>query len=511
MTTVGSQDTTGPMTRDELKDLACLGFSADLVMQSFCHTAAYPKPVDVADPPHAARLHHARAAASRCVPATASSTPGSTACCCPTPSAPAATRTPASRSASRSPPAPASSPSRPRPASCRSTCRNRCWCASRARCSRGITLRDLVNAIPYAAIKQGLLTVEKKGKKNVFNGRILEIEGLPDLKVEQAFELSDASAERSAAGCTVRLEQGADHRVPELERHAAEVDDRRGLRRRRARWSAASRPWRPGSRTRRCCKADADAEYAAVIEIDLADDQGAAARLPERSGRRQAAVGGRRRQDRRSVHRLVHDQHRPLPRRRPSCCEGKTDIPTRLWIAPPTKMDASILKEEGYYAISAEPARAWKCRAARCAWATRREIRRAARRVDLDAQLPRTVSASTRASTWPRRSLAAVGALLGKIPTFAEYMAALEGVKGKEGEVYRYMNFDQIEGFKGSGRRAATVLTHQQAGTHAHRAVPASSGPAIRAAVLLPATLILFVVLKRTAQPYPRLATGRMA
>ena len=154
----------------------------------------------------------------------------------------------------------------------------------------GITLRDLVNAIPLYAIKQGLLTVAKKGKKNIFSGRILEIEGLPDLKVEQAFELTDASAERSAAGCTVHLNKEPIIEYLHSQHHADEVDDRQRLRRTRARSSAASRPWKPGSPSRSCSQADADAEYAAVIEIDLADINEPIARLPERSGRREAAV-----------------------------------------------------------------------------------------------------------------------------------------------------------------------------------------------------------------------------
>jgi aconitate hydratase 2/2-methylisocitrate dehydratase len=231
MTTVGSQDTTGPMTRDELKDLACLGFSADMVMQSFCHTAAYPKLVDVQDAPRTADFHqHPRrrlaASGRRHHPLLAEP--------------PAAARYRRHRRRLAHPlPDRHFLPGRLRPGRlCR---RHRRDAAGHAgigagalqgqAAGPGVTLRDLVNAIPYYAIKAGLLTVEKKGKKNIFSGRILEIEGLPDLKVEQAFELSDASAERSAAGCTIQLEQGADHRVHELEHHADEVDDRQRLRR----------------------------------------------------------------------------------------------------------------------------------------------------------------------------------------------------------------------------------------------------------------------------------------
>jgi aconitate hydratase 2/2-methylisocitrate dehydratase len=405
MTTVGSQDTTGPMTRDELKDLACLGFSADLVMQSFCHTAAYPKLVDVKMHRDPAELHHhprRRLAASgrRRHPLLAQ------------PPAAAGYRRHRRRLAHPLPDRHLL-PGRFRPGRlCR---RHRRHAAGHAgigagalqghKMQPGITLRDLVNAIPYYAIKQGLLTVEKKGKKNIFSGRILEIEGLPDLKVEQAFELSDASAERSAAACAVRPEQGTDHRVHALEHHADEVDDRQRL----------SGCPHPGRRIKameawianpQLLKADADAEYAAVIEIDLADvkepivacpnDPDDVKLLSEVAGAKidEVFIGS-------CMTNIGHF------RAAGKVLDGKSDIPTRLWIAPPTKMDAMILNEEGYYASSASPARAWKCRAARCAWATRRRSARAARRCRPRRATSRTAWASTPASTsvrpnWPR-------------------------------------------------------------------------------------------------------------
>ena len=202
MTTVGSRDTTGPMTRDELKDLACLGFSADLVMQSFCHTAAYPKLVDV-------KMHRelptfiANRGGVALRPGDGVIHSWLNRLLLPDTVGTGGDSTPASRSASPSRPVPVWSPSLPPPASCRWTCRNRCWSAS-GQDAAWHHLRDLVNAIPYYAIKRGLLTVEE-GQEEHLSGRILEIEGLPDLKVEQAFELSDAAAERSAAACAIAL------------------------------------------------------------------------------------------------------------------------------------------------------------------------------------------------------------------------------------------------------------------------------------------------------------------
>ena len=314
MTTVGSQDTTGPMTRDEMKDLACLGFSAELVMQSFCHTAAYPKPVDVKTHATLPDFISDRGGVSlrpgdgvihswlnRMLLPDTVGTGGDSHTRFPIGiSFPAGSGLVAFAAATGMMPL-----DMPESVLVR----------FKGKMQPGITLRDLVNAIPYAAIQQGLLTVEKKGKKNIFSGGILEIEGLADLKVEQAFELANASAERSAAACTVRL---AKEPVIEYLRsnvallkwmiangyagpaHAAAPHRGNGSLARRS--EAARTRCR-----RRICGRHRDRHDR---------DQGADRRLPERSGRREAPVAGCRREDRRGLHRQLHDQHRPLPRRR---------------------------------------------------------------------------------------------------------------------------------------------------------------------------------------------------
>ena len=251
MTTVGSQDTTGPMTRDEMKDLACMGFSADLVMQSFCHTAAYPKPVDVKTHATLPASSPARAGVSlrpgdgvihtwlnRMLLPDTVGTGGDSHTRFPLGiSFPAGSGLVAFAAATGMMPL-----DMPESVLVR----------FKGTMQPGITLRDLVNAIPYAAIQRGLLTVEKKGKKNVFSGVILEIEGLENLKVEQAFELANASAERSAAASTVRLAKEPVIEYIALERGAPQMDGRQRLRGSRARWNAASPPWKPGSPIRSC-------------------------------------------------------------------------------------------------------------------------------------------------------------------------------------------------------------------------------------------------------------------
>ncbi len=314
MTTVGSQDTTGPMTRDELKDLACLQFSADMVMQSFCHTAPYPKPVDVLTHRELPPFITHRGGVSlkpgdgvihswlnRLLLPDTVGTGGDSHTRFPIGiSFPAGSGLVAFAAATGVMPL-----DMPESVLVR----------FKGELQPGVTLRDLVNAIPYYAIQQGLLTVEKKGKKNIFSGRILEIEGLPKLKVEQAFELSDASAERSAAGCTVRLDK-----EPIIEymtsnitlmkwmiangyEHRATLENR--IRAMQA-WIAKPELLAP----------DADAEYAAVIEINLADIKEPIVACPNDPDDVKPLSDGRRRQDRRSLHRLLHDQHRPLPGRR---------------------------------------------------------------------------------------------------------------------------------------------------------------------------------------------------
>ncbi len=346
MTSVGSQDTTGPMTRDELKDLACLGFSADLVMQSFCHTAAYPKPVDV-------KTHHTlpefistrggislrpgdgviHSWLNRMLLPDTVGTGGDSHTRFPVGiSFPAGSGLVAFAAATGVMPL-----DMPESVLVR----------FKGKLQPGVTLRDLVNAIPLYAIKQGLLTVAKQGKKNIFSGRILEIEGLPDLKVEQAFELSDASAERSAAGCTVHL-----NKEPIIEYINSNITllgwmieqgykDPRSLQRRIDKMKA----WLADPQL---LKADADAEYAAVIEIDLADvhepilacpnDPDDVKTLSEVAGAKidEVFIGS-------CMTNIGHF------RAASKLLEGKRDIPTKLWVAPPTKMDAAELTKEGHY------------------------------------------------------------------------------------------------------------------------------------------------------------------
>ncbi len=348
MTSVGSQDTTGPMTRDELKDLACLGFSADLVMQSFCHTAAYPKPVDV-------KMHHELPAfistrggvslrpgdgvihswLNRLLLPDTVGTGGDSHTRFPVGiSFPAGSGLVAFAAATGVMPL-----DMPESVLVR----------FKGTMQPGVTLRDLVNAIPLYAIKAGLLTVEKKGKKNIFSGRILEIEGLPDLKVEQAFELSDASAERSAAGCTVHL-----NKEPIIEYINSNIAlmkwmiannyaDARTLQRR----IAAQEAWLANPQL---LAGDADADYAAVIEIDLADihepivacpnDPDDVKTLTEVSGAviDEVFIGS-------CMTNIGHF------RAASKLLEGKRDIPVKLWVAPPTKMDARQLTEEGHYGV----------------------------------------------------------------------------------------------------------------------------------------------------------------
>ncbi len=312
MTTVGSQDTTGPMTRDELKDLACLGFSADMVMQSFCHTAAYPKPVDVKTHRELPAFISNRGGVAlrpgdgvihswlnRLLLPDTVGTGGDSHTRFPIGiSFPAGSGLVAFGAATGVMPL-----DMPESVLVR----------FKGTMQPGITLRDLVHAIPYYAIQQGLLTVAKQGKKNEFSGRILEIEGLPDLKVEQAFELSDASAERSAAGCTVKLnpapikEYLTSNIVLMKNMIADGYQDRRSLERR----IQAVQAWLAKPEL---LEADKNAEYAHVIEINLDDLKEPVLCCPNDPDDARLLSAGGGHQDRRSVHRLVHDQHRPLSR-----------------------------------------------------------------------------------------------------------------------------------------------------------------------------------------------------
>ena len=444
MTTVGSQDTTGPMTRDELKDLACLGFSADLVMQSFCHTAAYPKPVDV-------KMHHElpdfienrggvalrpgdgviHSWLNRLLMPDTVGTGGDSHTRFPIGiSFPAGSGLVAFAAATGVMPL-----DMPESVLVR----------FKGEMQPGVTLRDLVNAIPLYAIKAGLLTVEKKGKKNIFSGRILEIEGLPELKVEQAFELSDASAERSAAGCTVHLDK-----EPIIEYMNSNItlmkwmiaqgyQDARTLTRR----IKAMEAWIANPEL---LKGDADAEYAAVIEIDLKDikepilacpnDPDDVKFLSEVAGDKidEVFIGS-------CMTNIGHF------RAAGKVLEGKTDIPTRLWIAPPTKMDQHILTEEGYYGILGRTGARMELPGCSLCMGNQAQIRKGSTAVSTSTRnVPNRLGIDTRVYL-SSAELAAVCALMGKIPTVEEYMEQVKMLGNVSGEVYRYMNFDQIKEF----------------------------------------------------------------
>ena len=444
MTTVGSQDTTGPMTRDELKDLACLGFSTDLMMQSFCHTSAYPKPVDI-------RTHHELPAfmtnrggvslrpgdgvihswLNRLLLPDTCGTGGDSHTRFPIGiSFPAGSGLVAFAAATGVMPL-----DMPESVLVR----------FKGNMQPGITLRDLVNAIPLYAIKRGLLTVEKQGKKNIFSGRILEIEGLPDLKVEQAFELSDASAERSAGGCTVHL-----NKEPIIEYMRSNItlmkwmiangyEDARTLGRR----IKAMEAWIANPQL---LKADANADYAEIIEIDINEikepilacpnDPDDVKFLSEVSGTKidEVFIGS-------CMTNIGHF------RAAGKVLEGKTDIPTRLWIAPPTKMDAMVLTEEGYYGILGRTGARMEAPGCSLCMGNQASMRKGATAVSTSTRnFPNRLGIDTNVFL-ASAELSAVAALLGRIPTMQEYLDQLGSLNAKAGEVYRYMNFDKIKSF----------------------------------------------------------------
>lgn len=444
MTTVGSQDTTGPMTRDELKDLACLGFSTDLMMQSFCHTSAYPKPVDI-------RTHHELPAfmtnrggvalrpgdgvihswLNRLLLPDTCGTGGDSHTRFPIGiSFPAGSGLVAFAAATGVMPL-----DMPESVLVR----------FKGNMQPGITLRDLVNAIPLYAIKRGLLTVEKQGKKNIFSGRILEIEGLPDLKVEQAFELSDASAERSAGGCTVHL-----NKEPIIEYMRSNItlmkwmiangyEDARTLGRR----IKAMEAWIANPQL---LKADPDADYAEIIEIDINEikepilacpnDPDDVKFLSEVSGTKidEVFIGS-------CMTNIGHF------RAAGKVLEGKTDIPTRLWIAPPTKMDAMVLTEEGYYGILGRTGARMEAPGCSLCMGNQASMRKGATAVSTSTRnFPNRLGIDTNVFL-ASAELSAVAALLGRIPTMQEYLDQLGSLNAKADEVYRYMNFDKIKSF----------------------------------------------------------------
>ena len=444
MTSVGSQDTTGPMTRDELKDLACLGFSADLVMQSFCHTAAYPKLVDVKTHRTLPSFITARGGISlrpgdgvihswlnRFLLPDTVGTGGDSHTRFPIGiSFPAGSGLVAFAAATGVMPL-----DMPESVLVRFT----------GKLQPGITLRDMVNAIPFYAIKAGLLTVEKKGKKNIFSGRILEIEGLPDLKVEQAFELSDAAAERSAAACSVRL-----NKEPIVEYLKSNItlmkwmiaegyEDRRTL----ARRIKAMEDWIANGTL---LQPDADAEYAAVIEIDMNEvkepllacpnDPDDVKTLSDVQGDKidEVFIGS-------CMTNIGHF------RAAGKILDGKSDIPTRLWIAPPTKMDAMMLNEEGYYSVLGKSGARMEMPGCSLCMGNQAQIRKGSTAVSTSTRnFPNRLGIDTRVYL-SSAELAAVCALMGKIPTVAEYMAQVKTLESKSADVYRYMNFNEIPQF----------------------------------------------------------------
>ena len=452
MTTVGSQDTTGPMTRDELKDLACLGFQADLVMQSFCHTAAYPKPVDVEMQHTMPDFIRTRGGVSlrpgdgiihswlnRMLLPDTVGTGGDSHTRFPMGiSFPAGSGLVAFAAATGVMPL-----DMPESVLVR----------FKGEMQPGITLRDLVHAIPLYGIKQGMLTVEKKGKINEFSGRILEIEGLEHLTVEQAFELSDASAERSAAGCTINLseESVAEYlrsNITMLRWMIAEgYGDPRTLERRAQQMEA----WLADPKLMR---ADKDAEYAHVIEIDLAEvkepivccpnDPDDARFLSEVAGDKvdEVFIGS-------CMTNIGHFRAAGK-----LLAQNKEPLKTRLWMSPPTKMDQAQLMEEGYFNIYGTAG--VRTEMPGCSLCMGNQARVAARSTVL--------STSTR--NFPNRlgdganvyltsaELAAVGAVLGKLPTPAEYMEYAKDLNSMSAEIYRYMNFDQMEEYSEKAKSA---------------------------------------------------------
>ena len=453
MTTVGSQDTTGPMTRDELKELACLGFSADLVMQSFCHTAAYPKPVDIKTHQELPDFFAQRGGVAlrpgdgiihswlnRMLLPDTVGTGGDSHTRFPLGiSFPAGSGLVAFAGALGVMPL-----DMPESVLVR----------FKGELQPGITLRDIVNAIPYVAIQKGLLTVEKKNKKNVFSGRILEMEGLPNLKVEQAFELTDASAERSCAGCTIKLSvetisEYLRSNVTLLKNMVARgYTDARTIMRRVAKMEE----WLANPTL---MEADADAEYAQIIDIDLNEITEPIVAAPN---------------DPDNVKLLSEVANDPVQEVFVGSCmtnighyratgkvlEGAGVVKTRLWICPPTRMDEHQLKQEGVYNIF-EGANA------------RTEIPGCSLCMGNQARVADgTTVFSTSTRNFNNRmgkdarvylgsaELAAVCALLGRIPTVPEYLDIVaQKIHPFADDLYRYLNFDQIAGFEDEGRVVA--------------------------------------------------------
>lgn len=458
MTTVGSQDTTGPMTRDELKDLACLGFSADLTLQSFCHTAAYPKPVDIDTQHSLPDFIMNRGGVSlrpgdgiihswlnRMLLPDTVGTGGDSHTRFPMGiSFPAGSGLVAFAAATGVMPL-----DMPESILVR----------FKGEMQPGITLRDLVHAIPYYGIKQGLLTVEKKGKKNAFSGRILEIEGLTNLTVEQAFELSDASAERSAAGCTIKLpeESIAEYLRSNITLLRWMISQGYGDKRTIERRAQKMEDWLANPEL---MEADKDAEYTEIIEIDLAEvtepivcapnDPDDARLLSEVAGDTidEVFIGSC----------MTNIGHFRAAGKLFESTKGT--LKSRFWMSPPTKMDAHTLMEEGYYNIYG--AKGARMEMPGCSLCMGNQAR--------VADGATVLSTSTR--NFPNRlgnganvyltsaELAAIGGILGRLPTPEEYLEYASKIDSMSDEIFRYMNFDQIESFvQGAedGKRIAAV------------------------------------------------------
>jgi aconitate hydratase 2/2-methylisocitrate dehydratase len=442
MTTVGSQDTTGPMTRDELKELACLGFSADLVMQSFCHTAAYPKPVDIDTQHTLPDFIMNRGGVSlkpgdgiihswlnRMLLPDGVGTGGDSHTRFPLGiSFPAGSGLVAFAAALGVMPL-----DMPESVLVR----------FKGEMQPGITLRDLVNAIPYAAIQKGLLTVAKEGKKNIFSGRCLEIEGLPDLKVEQAFELSDASAERSASGCTVRL-----NKEPIIEYLKSNIvmlrwmigsgyGDAKTLERR----AQAMEEWIANPEL---LEPDEDAEYAEIIEINLNDITEPLLACPNdpddikplsavaETSIDEVFIGS-------CMTNIGHF------RAAGHLLKKYNGTKARLWVVPPTKMDEKQLMEEGIYNVFGTSGA--RTELPGCSLCMGNQARVLANST--------VVSTSTR--NFPNRlgdgadvflasaELAAISSVLGKLPSPEEYLKYMEEINPLADDIYRYLNFNEIE------------------------------------------------------------------
>ena len=454
MGAVGSQDTTGPMTRDELKDLACLGFSADLTMQSFCHTAAYPKPVDVTTHQTLPKFIADRGGVAlrpgdgiihswlnRMLLPDQVGTGGDSHTRFPLGiSFPAGSGLVAFAAATGVMPL-----DMPESVLVRFS----------GKMQPGVTLRDLVHAIPYYAIKKGLLTVEKKGKVNVFNGRVLEIEGLPDLKCEQAFELSDASAERSAAGCTIKL-----NKEPVIEYLKSNIV--------LLKWMIAKGYSDPRTLTRRVAKmeawlgnpqlmeADKDAEYAAVLEINMDEIREPILCCPNDpdDAKTLSAVEGAKIDEVFIGSCMTNIGHYRAAGKMLAQCEKQ--LPTRLWIAPPTKMDQEQLTKEGFYAIYGKVGARTEMPGCSLCMGNQARV----------ADGCTVVSTSTR--NFPNRlgkganvylasaELAAVSAMLGRLPTTEEYLKYHTELGKNEAQIYKYLNFDQVEDYTDVAAKVAT-------------------------------------------------------